>query len=131
MVSNDTLLAEIRENALPAFNASNCENAPVLIVCAFEKGLAGRDAQGNFANECNEGWSYFDNGLAVENLCLEAAAQGLGTLIMGIRNEASLRSVLQIPAEQTITAVVALGYPDIDPKMPRRHKVKETAVFFE
>lgn len=131
VVTNDALLEQIRENALPEFNARNCEKAPVLIVSCFENGRSGRDNEGNYANEANEGWSYFDNGLACENLLLEAKAKGLGTLVMGIRNEAALRTILSIPENLTIVAVIAMGYPDIDPKMPKRNKIKEAAVFFE
>lgn len=131
VVTNDDLLSQLRENALPEFNARNSQNAPCLIVAAFEKGKSGLGNDGQSANECGEGWSYFDLGLACENLCLEADRLGLGTLIMGIRNEQVLRSVLSIPEEQTIVCVIALGYPDIEPEMPRRHKLKETTVFHQ
>lgn len=131
VITNDLLLAQIRENALPEFNARNCAKAPCLIVAAFETGHSGRMPDGSFANECEEGWSYFDLGLAVENLLLEASRLAYGTLVMGIRNGEVLRQILSVPADQQVVAVIALGKPDIDPHMPVRHKLKETTVFFD
>lgn len=131
VVTNDEILAEIRENALPPFNAKNCAQAPALIVCCFENGVSGMGSDGKYANECEDGWSYYDLGLASENLCLQAQRKGLGTLIMGIRNEAVLREILSIPASQTIVSVIAIGYPAIEPKRPQRKPLKETVIFFE
>ncbi len=131
VVTADTMLAELKENGLPAFNQKNCEKAPCLIIAAFERGKSGVGVDGAFANECGEGWSYFDLGLSVENLCLEATRLGLGTLIMGIRNEEVIRQILSIPEEQQIVAVISLGYPDIKPDKPKRLKLKEIAKFYE
>lgn len=131
VVTNDSLLAELRENALPAGNAAKVENAPCLIVACYEKGLSGLGNGSEYANEIGEGWSCFDLGLACENLCLEAQRLGLGTLIMGIRSEETLRRMLSIPENTVIMAVIALGKPDIEPPMPKRLKLKETTVFFD
>lgn len=50
---------------------------------------------------------------------------------MGIFNEEVVRKMLSIPESQHILAVIALGHPDVEPPMPKRRKLKETAVFFE
>lgn len=131
VISNSEMLDSLRENCLPPFNARNCENAPVIIVLTFVRGKSGTNADGTWANECEEGWGYFDLGLAAENLCLAARGLGLGTLIMGIRNAAGLRELLQVPEEEQIVAVISLGYPDIDPKRPERRKLKETVHYFD
>lgn len=132
VVTQDHILAELKQNALPPANQAKVEKAPCLIVAAFEEKLSGIGTEpGVYANEVGEGWSYFDLGLAVENLCLEAYRQNLGTLIMGIRNEEVIRSILKVPASQQIVAIIAVGVPDMEPKMPARHKIKETTVFVE
>lgn len=131
VVTQDSLLEQLKENGLPPFNQNNSDKAPCLIVACFEVNKSGLGADGKYANECEEGWSYFDLGLAVENMCLEAYNLGLGTLIMGIRNAEAIRTMLHIPENQKICAVIALGTPNIDPPKPKRLKLKETAVFFE
>ncbi len=131
VITDPKKLAEIKEHALPEFNARNTANAPCLIVAGFEEGKSGMGADGEFANEIKDGWSYYDLGLATENLCLEAARLGLGTLIMGIRDEAQLRNRLAVPEHVRIVSVVSLGHPDIDPSMPMRLELDKTCVFFE
>ena len=91
-----------------------------LIVTTFVHNRSGFDRDGNPDNECGNGWGYYDLGLACENLVLKAHEMGLGTLIMGIRNGEMLREVLDIPESETVVAVIAIGYPDIDPEMPKR-----------
>ncbi|MCF0246281.1 MAG: nitroreductase family protein [Ileibacterium sp.] len=130
VVTSDTKLAEMKENCLPPFNAKNCANAPVLIVTAFQKGQSGFNPDGTPTNEIGEGWGFYDLGLATENLCLQAQALGLGTLIMGIRNEAAIRTMLEVPEDEIIVSVISLGRPDIEPPKPTRKKVKEIAKFF-
>lgn len=67
-----------------------------------------------------------DCSAAVENLLLAAHARGLGAVWVGIyplsdRVEA-FRRLLSLPREITPFALVALGYPDETPAMPRRYK---------
>ena len=132
VVTEEKLLEELKQNGLAVQNQPKVENVPCLIVAACETGLSGRDQDGEYAsNTIGEGWSYFDTGLAVENLCLEAERLSLGTLIMGIFNEEVVRKMLSIAESQHILAVIALGHPDVEPPMPKRRKLKETAVFFE
>lgn len=55
--------------------------------------------------------------LAVQNILLAAHSMGLGTCLIGFAVEAMQRTsgiqkALGIPAEETIHAVIALGYPD-------------------
>lgn len=96
-----------------------------LIVTTFVHNRSGFDKDGNPDNECGNGWGYYDLGLACENLVLKATEMGMGTLIMGIRNGEMLRDVLSIPETETVVAVIALGYPDIDPEMPKRKTTQD------
>jgi len=55
--------------------------------------------------------------LATQNILLGAHSIGLGTCLIGfaveaIRNDPSIKQFLKIPAEETVYAVIALGYPD-------------------
>lgn len=129
VVTEKQTLNSLKERGLPEGNRKKVELAPCIIVACFEKGLSGLGADNQYANSIGEGWSYFDLGLAVENLCLEAYNQGLGTLIMGIRNEDVIQPLLNIPQQYEIVALIALGYPAMEPPMPPRKKVEEVSVF--
>ena len=50
---------------------------------------------------------------------------------MGIRDEKAIRNLLNIPADETIVSVISLGYPDIDPEMPKRKSNIEIATYYE
>ena len=62
-----------------------------------------------------------DLGAAGAYLCLEAAAQGLGVLQIGMFDRANMRKLLDIPAEKPIAALFAIGYP-ADPKVRNKDR---------
>ena len=62
-------------------------------------------------------------------MILKATELGYGTLIMGIRDEAKLRELLDIDEKETIVSVIGLGKGDIDPTMPKRKSVEDIATF--
>ena len=55
---------------------------------------------------------------------------GFDTLIMGGRDADALRSIFSIPEEETIMAVIALGYRAVDPERPARKPLDEILKFF-
>lgn len=55
--------------------------------------------------------------LASQNILLAAHCLGLGSCLIGfaveaIKRDRRIREMLQIPAEESVYAVIALGYPD-------------------
>ena len=70
----------------------------------------------------------YDLGLANENLLLKAAEMGIGTLVMGIRDEKKLHEILSIPEEQMVVSVIGVGYGTVSPDMPKRKSVEDVAV---
>lgn len=126
---SEEMVKAVREQGLPAFNQERVANAPVLIVTTYVKNRSGYTREGEPENEVGNGWGCHDLGLQTQNLVLKAAELGLGTLIMGIRDGEGLRKVLGIPEEEAVMAVIALGYSDIQPAMPKRKEVNEIAKF--
>lgn len=130
IIENEEMLKKVRKEALPEFNAKNCENAPVLIVATFVKNRSGFERDGTPTNECGQGWGYYDLGLHNMNLVLKASELGLGTLIMGIRDEKKLKDYLNISDDEIVVSVISMGYPDIDPDKPKRKEVHDIAKFY-
>lgn len=120
-------LAAVKE--LIGGNKRNVQDAPVLIVSTFERGKSGF-FQGNPANEVGDGWGAYDNGLSNCYLILQARAMGFDTLIMGMRNADKLRSLLNIPENETIMAVIALGYRKNQPVQPRHKQLDDVVKFY-
>jgi len=59
--------------------------------------------------------SYYDVGMAAENIILVAWEQGLGACPILMFNESNLKPVLNIPDTHDIALVIAMGYPDEKP----------------
>ncbi len=110
-------------------NKERIKNAPVLIVSTFERGKSGF-FQGNQTNEIGDGWGAYDNGLSNCYLILKARAMGFDTLIMGMREADKLRELFAIPENETIMAVIALGYRAEEPNRPERKSLEEILKFF-
>lgn len=110
-------------------NKERIINAPVLIVSTFEKGKSGF-FQGEQTNEIGDGWGAYDNGLSNCYLILKARAMGFDTLIMGMRDADQLRKLFSIPENETVMAVIALGYRAEEPKRPERKNLDEIVKFF-
>ncbi|MCD7729942.1 MAG: nitroreductase family protein [Oscillospiraceae bacterium] len=122
-------IAEVRE-CLPEFNRNNSENAPALIVTAFERARSGFERDGKPSNELGDKWGAYDLGLQNENLILKARDMGYDTLIMGIRDGERLRRILDIPEGQDIVSVISVGIRAIDPDAPQRKPIDEVVKFF-
>ncbi len=120
-------LAAVQE--LVGGNKSRIINAPVLIVSTYERGKSGF-FQGSPANEVGDGWGAYDNGLSNCYLVLQARAMGFDTLIMGMREADKLRKLFSIPEEETVMAVIALGYRKGDPSQPRHRQLDDVVKFY-
>ena len=110
-------------------NKDRIKEAPVLIVSTFERGKSGF-FQGNPANEVGDGWGAYDNGLSNCYLVLQARAMGFDTLIMGMREADKLRQLFSIPENETVMAVIALGYRKGQPVQPRHRQLDDVVKFY-
>ncbi|MGN0311570.1 MAG: nitroreductase family protein [Lachnospiraceae bacterium] len=130
VVSSKELFEKIRTECLPDFNRDRTRAASAYIVVTYKKGISGFTDSNEAVNEIGDGWGCFDLGLATENLLLKAQDLGLGTLVMGIRDEKGLRSLLSIPKTENVMAVIAVGVANVHPPMPKRKPLEEVATFF-
>ncbi len=120
---------KLRESCFPSFNKQRSENA-ALIVTAFEKNNVGFNDNNEPLDSMGNGWGCYDLGLQAAYLILKANELGLATLIMGIRDADKLREALDIPENEEIAAVIAVGYADEEPKRPKRRELDDIAKFF-
>ena len=120
-VLSQDMFEKVRTECLPEFNANNVEGASALNRSVYE-------SSGEPTNDLGNGWGVYDLGLANENLLLKAAEMGIGTLVMGIRDEKKLHEILSIPEEQMVVSVIGVGYGTVSPDMPKRKSVEDVAV---
>ena len=48
---------------------------------------------------------------------------------MGIWDEDGITKLLDIPEDQELAALIAIGYPDIDPEAPKRKTVEDLLTY--
>ena len=98
--------------------------APVLLVLSempYVKSAAlGAKAKG-------KDYRSIDIGIAAAYLTAEAAAQGLGTCILGWLDDAKIRQICTL--EHPVRLVITLGYPADQPRQKKRKELNELVSF--
>lgn len=70
-------------------------------------------------------WFMFDLGIATQSLCLAAHDLGLGTVIVGLFDQAKAAEVLQVPPGYELVSLIPLGYPAKISPAPKRRDISE------
>ena len=124
-VTDQDLKKKIADEAVMGFegNMRTINGAPVLIVQTTVDKRAGYERDGSFSTTKENHWQSYDAGIAGQTFCLAACEEGLGTVIMGIFEEEKVKELAGVPDGQSVSALIALGYPDEAPKMPPRKEV--------
>lgn len=125
MVETPEIKQKIADEMVSPFNQGHINSAPVLVVLSYVKNRSGFERDGSFSTSKGASWQMFDCGVAAQTFCLTAKDMGLGTVIMGLFDENKIAEFLNIPQTQEIGCIIALGYPDETPEMPKRKMVEE------
>ena len=123
-VTDPEELALIAKEYAP-FNGYILSTAPVLVALSVVKGRSGYERDGTPTTERGDGWQMFDCGIAAQTFCLAAHEKGLGTVILGIFDRPALERHLNLPENQELVALIALGHPADQPAAPRRKGVED------
>ena len=119
-------IAEVKE-ALPDFNINSSNNAN-LVITTFKKEISGFNPDHTPSNELGDLWGAYDLGLANAYFILKAKDKGYDTLIMGLRDADKLRKIFNIPEDEIIVSVIALGKKENDAKLNPRKDVDEVLI---
>lgn len=123
-IRDPELKGRIAREFTNSHNADIINSCPTLLVQTFRKARSGFERDGSYSTDRGEGWQPFDCGVAAQTLCLAAHELGLATVIMGVFDRKGLERALEIPEEQEIMCLIALGYPDQAPPAPKRKDVE-------
>lgn len=110
-------------------NQEIIDGAPMLIATTIVDKRSGFERDGSFTTIRKDNWQAFDNGIATQTLCLAANEKGLGTVIMGMYDIDKAEEILQVPEGQLLMALVAVGYPDEEPAVPKKKTVEDLLKF--
>lgn len=70
----------------------------------------------------NRQFNPIDIGIAVENICLQATEEDLGTCILGWFDEVAIKDLLNIPVNKKIELIITMGYPVSKEIRPKKRK---------
>ncbi len=107
----------------PAYKA--CGQAPVLLV-----GVAKRNTSGFYKGKVTTDkgdWYMFDMGVALEHVALAACDLGLATVHVGLFDHKKAAEILGVPEGYEVVEILPIGYPDQEPKAPKRREITEFA----
>jgi nitroreductase len=77
----------------------------------------------------NKDYSLIDIGIASENICLQAKAEGLGSCMIGWFDERLVRKLLGIPRSKRVELIITLGYSLSEQRMKKRKPSDVTVSF--
>lgn len=124
-VLSDELTEKFRQTCLPSFNAERTANAAYLVT-TYVRDTSGYNVHEKTPeNEAGNGWGCYDLGLQSENVLLKATELGYSTLVMGIRDADAIRTLLSIPENEAIMAVIAIGKAAEAPFRPKRRSAED------
>ena len=106
-------------------NIDTLHGAPALVVLTTVNDRSGYERDGSFSTSKGTHWQSFDAGLAAEAFCVAAHDAGLGTVILGIYDEAKVKAVLNLPETESVSALIPIGVPAESPAAPKRKDVSE------
>jgi len=128
VVTEPELLRKIAEAASARLLGMNMfvGQAPLMIVVVREKpNLSSRIG----ASIKKKDYSLIDIGIASENICLQAKAEGLGSCMIGWFDERMLRKILGIPGSKRVELIITLGY-SLSVHREKRRKPAEKTVSY-
>lgn len=106
-------------------NGEIISSAPVLIAVTVIKNRSGYERDGSFSTPKGSGWQMFDAGIASQTFCLAAYEKGIGSVILGIFDEAKASAILELPEDRELIALIPIGYPAEEPAAPKRKPVTD------
>ncbi len=112
------------------YNTKTMKRCPALVLMTYVAGKSGFEKDGSYSTSKEDRWESFDAGIAAQTFCLAAHELGIGTVILGIFDEAKVKSIVDIPEGQEVACFIPMGYmPEESPAAPKRLPKEELVTF--
>ena len=118
------VIAKVADTYSEKNPARNCSlSASAVIIACAKSNLAGFSEGVQTTKHAH--WHFFDLGLAVQNLCLQAYELGLGCVIVGSLDHDRCRKILNISSDYEVVVAIPLGRPAAaPPNAPPRKELR-------
>lgn len=131
VIESEDILNKIAETATLGFehNKGIISGCKTLVAAVTIGGKCGYNPDGTFTTSKGDKWEAFDAGIAVQTFCLAASELGVGTVILGIFDEDKMSELLGLPDGQYTAALIATGYPAVEPNAPARKALDDLVTY--
>ena len=128
-ITDPEIKDRISKECCGAHNQEIIDGAPMLVATFIVDKRSGFERDGSYTTSREDNWQAFDNGVATQTFCLAAHEKGLGTVIMGMYDIDKAAEILDVPEGQLLMALIAIGYPDEEPAVPKKKTVEDLLKF--
>lgn len=131
VVENQEIKDTIADTAVLGFtfNAKTIHRCAALVVQSVVTGIAGFEPDGSYSTPEEDGWEMYDAGISAQTFCLAAHTQGVGSVILGVIDNAKIGALIHLPEGERVTALIAVGYPEKTSSAPPRKGTDELLRF--
>jgi len=110
-------------------NGKIMESASVVMAVTIIKNRSGFERDGSYSTNKKDGWQMYDAGIASQTLCLAAYEKGVSSVILGLFDDIKAASILELPEDREVAALIPMGYAAEAPAAPKRKPVEELLSF--
>ena len=128
VVTESELIARVAEAAsakLIGMNGFVGQAKAIIVVVREKPNLSSKVG----ATIKNKDYSLIDLGIATENICIQAKAEGIGSCIIGWFDEGEIRKLLSIPKSKRVELLITLGY-SLSEQREKRRKPEDEVVSY-
>lgn len=127
IVEDEAKIQKIAEEAVLGFegNMKTLQKAKQLLVLTSVAKRSGYERDGSFTTTKEDRWEMFDAGIAAQTFSLAATIYGVGSVMMGIYDEAKVKEIIEVPEGQNVSCLISFGYPKFVPDAVPRKEVAD------
>lgn len=110
-------------------NINKVINAAGVMIMSYVKDKSGFGPDGTMFTSKGETWAMYDSGIAGQTLSLALFEKGIGSVILGVFDDAKAEAFLNTPEDEIVAAIIPYGIPEKESKMPPRKSINEVLRF--
>ncbi len=131
VIDDKSVIENIAQNATMGFehNKGILKECYTVAIISYVTKMTGYNKDGTFTTKKGDSWEMFDCGIATQNFCLAAHDMGVGTCIMGIFDGDKVAEIIDLPENESVGAIVSMGYFEEEYSVPQRKSVEELLRF--
>lgn len=131
VVEDKAVLGKIAEEAVLGFehNKDIILGAAALVVITSIAKRSGYERDGSFSTSKGNEWQMFDAGAAAEAFCLSAYNEGVGSVILGIFDDAKVAEIIGLGEDRVVSCLIPIGIPAESPNPVPRKDIADYITF--